>query len=130
MGAGRELLRHYRVHRDHDLLFLGHQGVPFFDLRINPFLEVSSDHCGADVHDPLLRDLREVGLIREVQIDLRLVADELHHALEGQVLVLRHVDVLDLVIMQICLPPRQDIFQEVDGRIIYRRHPYGYIEKY
>ena len=121
MGAGLELGRHLWVHRDHDLLLFSHQRIPFFDLSIDPFLEVSSDHGGADVHDPLLRHLREVGLIREVEIDCRLVTDELHHALEGQVLVLRHVDVLDLVVVQVRLPPRQDIFQEVDGRVVWMK---------
>ena len=82
MGACLKLGCHYRIHRDHDLLLLCHQSIPFFDLRLDKFFEVSSNHGGADVHDPLLRDLREIGLIREVKIDLILGANELHHALQ------------------------------------------------
>ena len=119
MSAGLELGRHHRIHRDIDLFLLCHQSISFFYLRLNPFLEVSSDYGGANVHDPLLWDLRKIRLIREVKIYLSLVADELHHALERQVLVLRDVDILDLIIVKIRLPTCQDIFQEVDCRVVY-----------
>ena len=72
MRAGLELGRHHRVHIDHDLFLLGVLGVPHFYLLGNPILERLADDRRADVHDPLFRDLRDVGLVRQIRAHLRL----------------------------------------------------------
>ena len=93
VGARVELGHHLRVHRDHDLLLLGHEGVPVFDLLGDPLLEVLTYDGRANVHDPLLGDLRQVGRVGEVQVDLRVLADESKDLFERQVLVFRHLKI-------------------------------------
>ena len=66
MGAGSKLGGHLWVHGDHDLLLLGHQGVPGLHLLGDPVPERLADHGGADVQDPLSRHLLDVGLVRHV----------------------------------------------------------------
>ena len=83
MSAGGELFRHHRVHGDHDLLLLSHQGVALLDLFRDPILEVRADHASADVDDPLLRHLLEVRHVGQVEVDFRLGAGELQDFLQG-----------------------------------------------
>ena len=66
MGAGLEFGRHHRVHIDHDLLLLRVLGVTNFDLFSDPIFERLADHGRANINDPLLRDLWDIGLVREV----------------------------------------------------------------
>ena len=119
--AGFELGGHLRIHGDHDLLLLRHERVPLLDLLGDPLLEVLAHDGGADVQDPLLRDLRQVGLVGQVQVDLRVLAHEGEDLLERQVLVLRHVDVLDGVVVQVRLLPLHDVLEEVDRRVVCKK---------
>ena len=48
-----------------------------------------------------------------------LVADELHHMLQSQILVVRHVDGGDTLGCKVELLPRHDVLQEVDGDVVY-----------
>ena len=99
VGAGGELGRHLGVHGDHDLLLLGHDGVPILDLFLDPLLEAGTDDGRAHVHDPLLRDLLDVGLVRQVVVDLRLRAGEGEDVLQAQAFVLWNMNILDLVVV-------------------------------
>ena len=106
MGTVGELLCHNRIHGDHHVSLLCHSFVAIFDLGAHPLLERLANHCGADVDDPLLGHFLQVWLIGEVEIDLRLVADELHDLFDGEVLVLRHMHGLDVSIVEIFLSAR------------------------
>ena len=113
VGAGSELLSHDGVHGDHHVALLRHQGVAVFDLLADPSLEWLVDDGSTDVHDPLLRRLRQVLVVGEEGLDIGIVGDELEDLLDGEALVLRHVEVLDLVVEQVPLLLVQDVFQEV-----------------
>ena len=63
MGASSKLSRHRWIDRDHDLLFVGHDGVAFLDLFVHPLLEVLTDDGRTDVDYPLLWNLLQVRLI-------------------------------------------------------------------
>ena len=93
-----ELAGHDRVHGDHHVALLRHQLVAVLDLLADPGLEGPVDDGGADVDDPLLRRLRQVLVVGQVRLDVGDVGDELEDLLDAQALVLRHVEVLDLVV--------------------------------
>ena len=116
-----ELLGHHRVHGDHHVSLLRHVGVALLHLLANPLLERLIDHGGADVDDPLLRRLGYILIIGEEVFDLWHVSDELQDLLDGERLVLRHVEVLDLVVEQVLLLLVQDVLKEVDGRVVYTK---------
>ena len=109
MSGGTELGSHGRIHLDHDLLLLCHEGVPFFNLLRDPCPEVITNHCSTNVDDPLFGDLREVLWIWEVIGDLRSCADESRDTFEREVLILRNVDGLDLSVVEIGLLGSQDV---------------------
>ena len=77
--------------------------IALFDLHPDPVLERLSYHGGTDVDNPLLRRLHEVSVIREEVGNVWLVGDEFQDLLDAQGLVLRHVEVLDLIIQQVPL---------------------------
>ena len=66
MSTGSKLLGHLWVHRDHDLLFISHERVPFFNLLIYPFFEILADDGSTYVDEPLLGYLRNIRLVRQV----------------------------------------------------------------
>ena len=110
VGAFCELGGHHGVHRDHDLPLLRHDGVTFLDLFCDPLFEVLANHCSADVYYPLLGDLRQVRLVRQIGLDVRLRCNKLHHAVHSQVFVLGHVQVLHGVVAHVGLLSAHDIF--------------------
>ena len=120
MGAGFELARHVRIHCDVHFALLCHCLVPLFFAVLDPLSELRAHDGSADVDDPLLRHLGQVGLVGEVVEDAGLVAGEVEDLGQGQVLVLRDVDGLDLVVLQVELLPITEILEEVNGHIIYR----------
>ena len=118
MGARGELGRHHGVHLDHDLLLLGHEGVALLHLVHDPVFEGRADDHGADVDDPLLGHLRQVNAIREELFDFGLGAGEGEDLLDRQVLVLGHVEGLDVVHVDVGLLPGQDVLEKVNGDVI------------
>ena len=122
MGGGLELGRHLGIHGDHDLLLLAHQCIPLLHLLRDPGLELFTENSRDDVDQPLLWDFRHVDLVGEVHEHVGLVDDELEDLLDGEVLVLRHVEGLHLVVVDVCLPPGQDVLEEVDGDVVCPEH--------
>ena len=110
MGALLKLRSHQRVHTDHDLLLFCHNSVPFFDLLRYPFLKILSKDGSTNVDNPLFRHLGQVWLVREVVIDIGLGINKFHDSLHRQVLVLRHVQVLDGVVGDVGLFTTEYIF--------------------
>ena len=118
MSRCRELGGHLGVHGDHHLLFVRHEGVAVLDLHLHPSFELLSKHSCANIDDPLLRNLRQIDLVREILTDSRFVADEVHDLLQRQVLVLGDMQSLDVVDIQVRFLSRQYIFEEVNGCVI------------
>ena len=85
-----------------------------FDPLTDPVLERLADYRGTDVYDPLLGRLREVRLIRQVVVDVWMLADVLTDVLQREVLVIRHLAPLDLVVLQGLLLSADDVLEEVD----------------
>ena len=50
-----------------------------------------------------------------------MLAGNLEDLLQSQVLVLGHVDGLDLVVLHATFFPGQDVFQKVDGGVVYNQ---------
>ena len=98
-----ELLHHLRVDGDHHVLLALHVLVPRFYLLSYPGAEGSTNYGSTDIDYPLLRDLLETGFVRKVIHDVLLLRGEGADMLQGQVLVARHVDCLDLVVRQVLL---------------------------
>ena len=109
MGAGLELLVHLGVHVYHLTPPLGHGCVPHLDLLLDPVAESLADDSGQDVADPLLRHLIKVGRVRAVQGDGWVLRCEFPDVLQGQVLIGRHVDGLDLGVLDVLLPASDDV---------------------
>ena len=105
MGAGAKLSRHIRVHCNHHFLFGIHELVPFLDLVIYPLFELLADDHGTNVNNPLLGDPRQVDVVGQIIRNTGLVAGELQDSIEGQVLVLRYEQGLDLISFHISLLP-------------------------
>ena len=117
VSAGLVVLKELRIHANHHALLFRHHSVAFFDLVHHPVPELLAQDGGANVDDELLGDLGQVDVLRQVVLDLRLVGDELHDVLDGQALVLWHVQGLDLVVLHVLLLPADDILEEVDGDV-------------
>ena len=111
MGAGVELGQHLWVHGDHDLLLFRHRCIPVLDLLADPLLEAVSEHGGTDIHEPLLRDLRDIDLVGEVLLDPWVLRREGQDLLDGEVAVLRDVDGLDVVDVDVALALAQDVLE-------------------
>ena len=135
MSGGGELGGHLLVHGDHHLLLGAHDRVSLLDLVVDPRSELVAQDHGADIDQPLLWDLRQVDVVREEVANVRLVTDEREDAVNGQVLVLRDEQGLDLLVGDVRFSPGKDILQEVYGHVIctkkavrqgiFRNLPYG-----
>jgi len=84
----------------------------------DPVPESVAQHSRADVHQPLLGDLREVRLVGEVGCDIALRGGELEHLLDGQILVLWDVQRLHLAVLDVCLLAAHQVLQEVDRGVV------------
>ena len=47
-----------------------------------------------------------------------MVLGELHHAFDREVLILRNVNILYGIIVEVCFLPSENIFEEVDGHVV------------
>ena len=121
MSRGCELGSEGRIHCDHQLALLRHQGVAILDLLSNPSPEGITEDSSADVHNPLLGDLREVWLVREVVGQVALAAHILEDLLQGEILVLRDVERLHLAVQDVALLASQEVLQVVDGSVVCRK---------
>ena len=106
------------VHGDHHLLLGAHDRVSLLDLVVDPSSELIAQDHGADIDQPLLWDLRQVDVVREEVANVRLVTDERENAVDGQVLVLRDEQGLNLLVGDVRFSPRHDVLQEVYGDVI------------
>ena len=116
---------HLRIHSDVHLLFVRHEHVSILNLVDDPILESVADNSRHDVDKPLLWHLLQVGLIRQVVDDARLVQCEVKDLLHGQVLILRDVHSFHVVDRDVCLSPSQDVLQEVDGHVVCKIYGYS-----
>ena len=101
-GLG-ELLRHLGVHGDHHVLLALHELVPRLHLFCYPVTEWSTNYGSTDIDYPLLGDLLEIWIVRQVVQNVRLLLGEVADMLQGQVFVARYIDCLDLVVGQVPL---------------------------
>ena len=124
MSACGKLLSHPRVHGDHDLFLVGHERVSLLHLVADPVLEHVAQDRGAHIDEPDLRNLGQVDVVREELLEPGLLRGEFQDLLDRQVLVLRHVDSLDVINVHERSLLRQDIFQEVDRRVICKKLDY------
>lgn len=118
MSGGLELGSQRWVHANHQLLLLCHGGVPILDLLSNPSPKGITEDNRTDVDYPLLRDLRQVHLVWKVVVHISLCSNELHDLLQAQVLVLRHVDRLDISVQHVTLLAIEEILEEVDCGVV------------
>ena len=89
----------------------------------HPVSELVAKDDGTDVDDPLLWDLWQIEIVRQVVRDVGLVAHEVQDALQRKVCVLRKEQRLNLVVPDIALLPGHDILDEVyRGVICYKRN--------
>lgn len=120
MCAGLELRRHLWVHGNHKIPFLGHSGVPFFFLGGDPVSERLSDHSGADVDEPLFWNFLKIRVIRQVVIDVSMIANEVENSFHRQVLILRYEHGFHVFILNFALLLTDEVLQEVHGGVICR----------
>jgi len=76
-----------------------------------PGAEGSTNHGSTDIDNPLLGHLLEIWIVRQVGQDVRLELAEVADMLQGQVLVARHVDCLDLVVGQVLLATVEQVLE-------------------
>ena len=119
MRRGFKPSSHLRVHGDHHLLLLAHQGVALLDLLDDPILEGITEDNRENVDEPLLGHLWKVDIIRKIHGDDRFVGGVLEDLLDGEILVLRDMDCLHLVVVHIRLTPSENVLQEVDREVVY-----------
>ena len=119
--AGLKLGSHVGIHRDHDLFLFGHVRVALLLLLPDPLPERLADHRSTYVHYPLLWYLLDVRMVWEVGLDLWLAGDELEDLLERQVPVHGDVHGLDIRVVDLPLLARQDVLQEVDRDVVWKK---------
>ena len=93
-----ELLHHLRVDGDHHVLLALHELVSRLHLFSYPGTEWSTNYGSTDIYYPLLRNLLEIWLVRQVVKYIGLLHSEVADMLQGEVLVARHIYCLDLVV--------------------------------
>ena len=118
MSGGLELGGQLRIHVDHDLLLLRHQSVALLNLLCDPFSEALAQHRRANIYNPLFWNLWNVNLVRQICFDLWHRSNICENLLEGEVLVLWHIQCLHLVIRHIRLLAADQVLQEVDRDVV------------
>ena len=118
MGGVVEHLSHFRVHADHELSLLNCLSVSVLHLHTDPSLEGFADDSCTHIHNPLLGYLHQVRIVRQVVSNVRQVGDVLKDLLHRQTLVLRDVEVDNVVVLQVALLPVQHVLEEVHGHVV------------
>ena len=117
--AGIESLGDDRVGGDHHLMLGVHLVVAFEDSIPDPSLEWLPDDGGADIDEPLPRDLGHVDIIWEVPLHLRVALAEVEDLLDRQGFVVGHIEGLDVVHVEPSLLPVGNVLEEVHRHILY-----------
>ena len=115
-GAGVEGGRDFGVELDHHVALLRDLVVPLQYLLFDPLAEGVAQHRIRHVRQPLARQLRELGLLWVILEGLRVLPDELVEGLDLQRLVLRHLQVLALVVLEEFLPACDQVL-ELKGKV-------------
>ena len=96
LSGGPEHVGHLLIHGDHDVLLGGHVRVALLDLRLDPVDEGFLQYGCADIADPLFADLVDLLIVRHKVEDMPMaVAEEESNVLQGEALILGHLDVPD-----------------------------------
>jgi len=102
-GVGlRDALGNQWVDVDHDVLLNGHLLVALVDLLVYPVLEWPSNYSSSNVDQPLLGHLVDFAGLGVVAEALRVLVQELVDLLDLEGLVLRDVDHLDVLALDVC----------------------------
>ena len=118
MRGGLELRQHGWVHSNHQLFLLRHLGVAFLLLLCDPISEGLAYDSGTHVDDPLLGDLLQVWIIRQVVVDVVVVADELHDPLHREVLVLGQEHGLNVGVEDLPFLLAHEVFEKIDRGVV------------
>ena len=102
---------------DHEVSLHGHLGVAVLNLLRDPVLEILTDDSGNYIYKPLLGYMLDIFWIWKISVHLVEPARPVEYLLDAQVLVLGHVERLDLVVGHVSLLSGDDVLQEVDGDI-------------
>jgi len=92
-----ESLGNVRVHLNVELLLRGQLFIANFDFVLHPAFERFSEHSVGDVEQPLARQADQVTVIRQVVVDERVLLGCGEDVVDGEFLILRTVEILDVV---------------------------------
>ena len=118
MSACLELGCHFGIHLDHHVSLFSHGLVPFLLAVVDPVPKFVSDDGSTDIDDPLLWNLVQIRFVGQEVEDLWMVASKVHDVVQSQVLVLRHVQSLDCIILEAKLFPITYVSKEIDGDVL------------
>ena len=121
MRTGFEFGSHDWIHFHHHFTLLCHGCVSLFLTIVYPIAELLSHDCRTNINDPLLGHLFQIGFVGEIVKDLWSVASIIENLCQTQILVLRHMNSIDLVFAKAELLVAGQIFQEVHSDIIYKK---------
>ena len=118
MSGCLKLGGHFRIHRNHDFLFVIHYGVPMLDILIDPIFEAIPENGRTDIDQPLFWDFGQIYVIRKVAVNHVHVTHVLEDLLDRQVLVLRHIEGFHLVVLHVIFSPANDVLQKVNRDVL------------
>ena len=87
----------------------------------DPDVKLITQDGGTNVNNELFRNLRQVDVLREIILDLRLVGDELQDVFDRQAFILGYIEGLHLVPLNILLLSTDYRLQEVDSHVLCRK---------
>ena len=99
---------------DEEVLLDGHRLVALVDLVLHPGFEDVLEHGVADVREPLLRHLRDLLPLGQVQVHDMVRRDEVGDLLDGEFFVLRDGDVALVLAEDPSLLAHDQVLLEVD----------------
>ena len=86
-GGALECLKHLRVHRNEEALVLRDGQVPCPDALRDPVVEFVSNDCGANIADPLFRELAQLLVIGHIRDDDGVLEKEVEDVFQLQALI-------------------------------------------